>query len=110
MIAATDNQSGVVNTKPAAFQGDVDITFDEENDTSGTFYGNTPTNEISTSDYSSGPNQRLTIPFLSMTKVGETSWGKEFVDNIRSAQQYSFESESKLVIKTTTKTLTFKRE
>jgi hypothetical protein len=110
MIAVTDNQSGVVTTKPASVQGDVDITFSEVNDTSGTFYGNTPTNDISPSDYSTGPNQRLAIPFLDMTKVGETSWGYEFVDNIRSAQQYSFGDNSKLVIKTTAKTLTFKRQ
>ncbi len=110
MITVMDNQTGIVTTKPASIHGDVDITFAEVNDTSGKFYGNTPTNDISPSDYSTGPNQRLTIPFVDMTKVGETSWGNEFVDNIRSAQQYSFESDNKLVIKTADKTLSFKRQ
>ena len=57
-----------------------------------------------------GANHLLTIPFLNMTKVGETSWGEEFVDNIRNSQEYDFESTNKLAIKTTHITLTFQRQ
>lgn len=109
MIAVTDNSSGSVITKPSSVQGDVDITFAAISDTSGTFYGHTPTNDISQSDYVTGANYRLSIPFLYMTKVGETSWGYEFVYNIRNSQEYRFESGNKLVIKTTNKTLIFER-
>ncbi len=109
MIAVKDNSSGLITTKPGDVNGNVDLTFTARSSTSGVFYGHTPTNDISESDYSTARNNQLTIPFLSMTKVQETSWGKEFVDNIRSAQKYGFDSDSKLVINTTNKTLTFRR-
>lgn len=104
-----DNSSGITITKPANVQGNVDLTFTATNDTSGIFYGHTPTNEISQSDYLSGTNHQLAIPSLSMTQVAETPWGNEFVTNICSAQEYSFDGNGKLVIKTTNKTLSFER-
>ncbi|MBS1600253.1 MAG: hypothetical protein JST75_18640 [Bacteroidetes bacterium] len=107
MVSVTENSSGTVTTKAPSIQGDVDLSFTAVNMMNGFFQGNTPTNDISPSDYSTGANQSLSIPALSMTKVGETSWGKEFVDNIRDAQAYSFETDGKLSIKTKSKTLTF---
>jgi len=44
-----------------------------------------------------------------MTKVAETSWGDEFVQNITVAQSYSFETDGKLNIHTVSKTLTFRK-
>jgi len=110
MVAVTDNNTGSLTTKPPSVQGDVDITFSAISDSTGTFYGHTPANDISQSDYLTGANHLLTIPFLNMTKVGQTSWGKEFVDNIRNSQEYAIESTNKLVIKTTNITLTFQRQ
>lgn len=109
MTAVKDNGSGVI-TVPNDSQGNVDLSFIVTTDSSGTFSGHTPSNDISQSDYIAGPNQQLTIPFLDMTKVGENAWGSQFVDNILSSQQYSFESENKLIITTTDKTLTFQRQ
>jgi len=110
MIIVKENISGSSTTKPSSILGDVDITFTSINPTNGTFIGNTPSNDIEPNDYSVGPNQSLTIPNLSMTKVGETSWGNEFVDNIRSSQEYTFENCIRLNIKTTNKTLTFQKQ
>ncbi len=109
MILVKDNASGLTTTKPSSIQGDVNITFTSTSTTNGTFVGNTPTNDIWKNDYSIGANQSIIIPVLSMTKVGETSWGILFVDNIRSSQEYSFEIGGKLNIKTTSKTLSFQK-
>jgi hypothetical protein len=110
MIMVKDNNSGSMITKPTTILGDVDIIFSSTSSTTGTFVGNTPTNEIQLNDYSVGQNQSLTIPNLSMTKVGETSWGNEFVNNIRSAQNYYFEDCDRLNIKTNNKTLAFQKQ
>lgn len=109
MIIVIDNMSGSSTTKPTSIQGDVDIIFTSSSSTTGTFVGNTPTNEIGSGDYSVGPNQSLTILNLGITKRAETSWGSEFVDNIRSSQEYTFENCGRLNIKTTNKTLTFQK-
>lgn len=109
MILVKENTSGFLITKPSSIQGDVDITFTSTSTTNGTFVGNTPTNIIHKNEYSIGTNQSMIIPKLGMTKVGETSWGKEFVDNILSVQNYSLETGGKLDIKTTKNTLTFRK-
>lgn len=109
MIIVKENVSGLTTTKPSTVQGDVDITFTSTSSTNGTFIGNTPTNDIWQNEYSIGANLSMTIPCLSMTKVMETSWGNEFVDNIRNSQEYSFEIGSILKIKTPDKTLTFRK-
>ena len=109
MILVKDNASGLTTTKPSSIQGDVDITFTSITMTNGTFVGNTPTNDILKNNYSIGANQSITIPVLAMTKVGETSWGILFVDNVCSSQEYNFEIGGKLSIKTTNKTLTFRK-
>jgi hypothetical protein len=108
MMMVKDNASSLIITKPSSVSGEVEIIFTPSG-TAGTFTGKTPTNDIWQNDYSTGANQSLTIPCLSMTKVAETTWGEEFVDNIRSAQLYNFESGGLLNIRTTNKTLTFKK-
>lgn len=109
MVAVKENTSGIIVTKPSSIQGNVDITFTATNTTEGTFFGVTPSNTISQNEYSTGTNQVLNIPVLGMTKVAETSWGKEFVNNIRNSREYDFENNGKLDIKTTDKTLIFQR-
>ena len=110
MIAVKDNSSGSIITKPSLIQGDVDITFAAADDVSGKISGHTPTNQIWQSDYFTGANRLLRIPALAMTKLAETSWGGEFVINIRSSEHYGFASDGKLIITTTEKTLTFQRQ
>ncbi len=110
MIMVKDNFSGSTISKHPSIQGDVDINFSILiSSTKGTFDGKTPSNHIQQNEYTVGPNQSLTIPVLSMTKVGETSWGKEFVDNILSSQSYDLKKCYRLEIKTTNKTLTFQK-
>lgn len=109
MILVKENTSGFRITKPSSIKGDVDITFTSTSAINGTFIGNTPTNTIHKNDYLIGENQSIVIPNLGMTKVGETSWGKEFVDNIRSAKKYNFENDGRVTIKTTKNTLTFRK-
>ncbi|MBX3252708.1 MAG: hypothetical protein KF862_01100 [Chitinophagaceae bacterium] len=110
MIIVKDNASGLTTTKPTSIQNDVDITFTSSDSTSGTFFGNTPTNEIEKSDFLIGANQTITIPALAMTKIAETAWGIEFVNNICSSQKYSFEFGGRLTITTTNNTLTFQKQ
>lgn len=110
MISVKDNHSAVVSTKPSSVLKDVLITFSPASATSGTFTGYTPTNDLSQSQYLTGSSQELTVLNLAMTKVAETSWGKEFVDNIRDAQRYSFENNGNLDIKTAAKVLIFQRQ
>jgi hypothetical protein len=109
MIIVRDNTSGGSITKQSSVQGDVDIIFSSLSPSNGTFVGNTPTNDIAENNFYTGANQSLTIPVLSMTKVMETSWGSEFVDNIRNSHAYSFEAGNRLIIKTTSKTLVFQK-
>jgi heat shock protein HslJ len=75
----------------------------------GTFTGVTPTNQIWESSYSTGSNQSLAVSNVLMTKLAETSWGAEFINNIRDAERYSFDKSGRLIIITTDKTLTFIR-
>ena len=107
MIIAADNASGLATTKPSSIQGNVDITFTPDMATGGTFTGLTPSNQIGVSDYSTGPNHSLAVSNLFMTKLAETLWGAAFVNNIRSAERYSFDKSGRLIIVTTDKTLTF---
>lgn len=109
MIIVKDNASGAATTKPSSIQKDVEITFSQAAATTGTFSGQTPTNDILQNDYSTGVNQTLEIPALSMTKVAETAWGILFVDHIRAAQEYTFEFNGALFIKTVNKTLIFQK-
>ena len=109
MVLVKDNASGLTTNKPSSIQNDVDITFTPTNATTGTFNGNTPTNEISQNDYSLGANQTISMLSLSMTKVAETSWGSLFVDNINASQNYTFENGGMLDITTIKKTLVFRK-
>jgi len=74
MVIVKENATGLATTKPASIQGDVDITFKSISNSSGVFFGNTPTNVIMENAYSTNTNQALAISVLSMTKVAETSW------------------------------------
>lgn len=108
MIIVKDNATNASITKPSSIKGDVIITFIPTNTTTGTFTGKTPSNDIGPNDYSLGPGQAISMPVLTMTKVGETSWGSLFVDNIRDAQNYDFKR-GRLSIRTTNKILAFKK-
>ena len=110
MITVKDNSTNVSMTKPSSEKGDVILTFDPVNTTSGSFSGNTPTNVFGPNDYMLGPNNAISMPDMVTTKVMETLWGGEFADNIREAQQYSFEKVEKLNIITKDKTLTFLKQ
>ena len=107
MVTVADNASGSTIIKPASITGDVDITFIATTPTSGSFTGNTPTNQISQNAYTIDDNQSLSIPALNMTKIAETSWGDAFVVSILDAQSYSFSTDGKLNINTGRKTLIF---
>ncbi len=109
MILVKDNATNTVMTKPASLYGDVIITFVSNNVSKGAFNGNTPTNELGPDTYSLGSNHTIFIPVLSMTKVAETSWGLQFVANIRDAHQYSLEPGDQLNIITSNKTLAFQK-
>jgi hypothetical protein len=110
MILVRANATNTAVTKPTSLSKDVLITFRPSSLSTGTFTGTTPTNNIEQNTYTLGGNQRISIPVLSMTKVAETSWGAEFVTNIREAQQYSFQTSGNLDIKTNSKTLTFQKQ
>lgn len=109
MIIVKENATNASITKPSSIQGEVIITFVPNSATTGTFTGKTPSNILGPNDYSIGPNQAISIPVLVMTKVAETSWGAQFVNNIRDAQQYNFETNGILNIRTTNKILSFKK-
>jgi hypothetical protein len=109
MISVKENISGVTTTKPSSIAGEVDIVITTTSPAAGTFTGNTPTNSIWQNDFSLGANQAIAIPNLSMTKVTETYWGNEFVDNIRNAETYHLETAGKLLINTSSKTLSFRK-
>ena len=109
MVIVKDNATNSSITRPPSIEKEVIITFVPTSASAGTFTGETPTNIIYENPYSLGANQAISIPVLSMTKVSETSWGSEFVDNIIDAQQYSFEAGGKLNIKTINKTLIFRK-
>jgi hypothetical protein len=109
MVIVSDNLSGSSTTKAASIKGDVEIVFTPTSPTTGSFSGNTPSNTIQPNAYSTGSNHTIVMPVLYMTKVAETSWGNEFVDNIRSAQEYNFEKCGILKIKTASKMLSFQK-
>ena len=106
MILVTDNVTHVSITKPSSILQDVIITFTS----SGIFTGKTPTIDINQNPYSLGANSAISIPVLSMTKVAETSWGAEFVNNITEAVQYNFRTGGILEIRTTNKKLSFLKQ
>ena len=109
MIIVQDNASGASSIKPSTISGNVEITFATSSASNGIFFGITPTNQISQNQFTLGPAQAITISSLMMTKVWETEWGSNFVNNIRSAQQYEFDNSGNLSIQTPLKKLTFQR-
>lgn len=109
MILTKDNMTNTVQQKPSAIQGDVIISFVPTSISNGFFEGKTPSNVFGPNEYLLASDQTISMPVMNMTKVGETSWGSEFIDNIRDAQQYSFATGGRLNIKTIRKTLTFEK-
>ncbi len=111
MITVKDNGTNALITKPPSIQKDVIITFAPTSASTGIIWGNTPTNLIDQNPYSNAANGKISIPELAMmTKVAETSWGSEFVDNITEAEQYSFDKRGNLSIRTINKSLFFERQ
>jgi hypothetical protein len=109
MIVVKDNATNISTTKPASIQGDVIIFVIPHNATSGSFSGQTPTNQIMQNDFTIGENGEIAILALSMTKVSETTWGSLFVDHIRDAERYTLEPGNMLHIRTPLKTLSFRK-
>ena len=110
MTSVQDISSGAISAKPASLQGDVVITFAQNNNASGKFYGHTPSNYISQSDYQASPGHTLKILNLYITKIWETPWGAAFADNIRDAKEYNIDNSGTLTIVTIHNRLTFKKE
>ena len=110
MISVKGNNDGSFLTKPSSVSGDVIIDIKTTSPTAGNLSGATPTNEIFNTGFSYSASGKISIPNLPMTKVAETTWGVEFVDNIRSADKYSLDDDHRLVIKTAVKTLTFQKQ
>ena len=108
MTIVKDFQRNLEVAKPSGVTGEVIVSFHPENDTTGTFSGNTPTNTFGPDIYSISGAQYLSMPVLTMTKVAENEWGKLFVDNIRHASAYD-RSMDKLYIYTLTKVLIFQK-
>ena len=107
MISVKTNSNSQAVGKPGSITGDVIVSFAPSGRSGGTFIGKTPSNSFGPDKYTS-KEQSLTIAGLTMTKVAETTWGAQFVDNIREAQKYKI-SNGMLNITTTTKTLIFTR-
>jgi len=107
MIIIKDINSHLLIEKPATIRGEVDITFTASSLSEGFLFGNTPTNEIGESLYKIGENQSITISSLAMTKVMETSWGLQFIDNILRVKNYFFDNAGNLNLKTETRILVF---
>jgi hypothetical protein len=108
MIGVKDNATSSTLSKPASINGEVEITFTFSSYIGGTIDGNTPTNTL-TANFTIRRNRSIQIPAVSATKVMETSWGKEFLDNITFSQDYIFETDGKLDIHTADKTLIFQK-
>lgn len=108
MIVVKDNATGSTSTKPASINGEVEIAFAFTTYTTGKIIGNTPTNTV-TADFTIGRNRSIQIPAVDATKIIETSWGREFLENITSSQDYIFAIDGKLDIHTADKTLVFKK-
>lgn len=108
MVLVKDISTGSIMSKPSSINGEVDITFTFVTATSGTMKGKTPTN-ILTADYSISGNGAISIPAVSATKVMETSWGRQFLDNVTTSQNYFFDNYTRLNINTSKKILTFQK-
>jgi hypothetical protein len=108
MVLVNDISNGSTMSKPSFIYGEVDITFTFVSATTGTMKGVTPTN-ILNADYSISDRRTISIPAVSATKVKETSWGRQFLDNVTTSQNYFFDNYRRLNINTSNKILTFQR-
>ena len=101
MISVKDIATNTTSIKPSNINGNVDITFTLSTSATDIMTGVTPTNSLR-GDFTIGRNNTISVTNLSQTKVMETSWGAEFLDNIRSSQSYFFDGDKKLNINTST--------
>jgi hypothetical protein len=109
MVAVKDDATNTISTKPFNVNGDVDITFTFSTSVAGIMSGVTPTNRLQ-GDYVVENNKAILITSLSYSQVEETSWGLEFLNNIKFSKDYFFDIYGKLNInKNPDKTLTFVR-
>jgi hypothetical protein len=101
-----------VSSKPQkpSNSADVIISFVSKTDTTGTFSGSTPSNQILSNNYFILPNDHLKITTLAMTNAPETQWGQLFVNEIRNAETFGFEEDIVLSIHTSSnKRIWFKK-
>jgi hypothetical protein len=110
MVTVKNNVNGQQTFKPITEPGDVHISFAVAGSAGGSFTGKTPSNDIWPNSYATGTGGTMSIPVLAMTKVGEGTWGNEFVKHIREAQTYHFGSDGKLHIQTIARTLIFVKQ
>jgi len=98
-----DKRTRVVTPKPPN-SPDVILIFKSSSDSTGTFSGSTPSNQIFSNPFimfSQRDDLRvggLGIPSLLMSTASEVSWGKFFVDNFRNSVKYAFEADRSLFI------------
>ena len=109
MVLVKDNATGAVMLKPGFISRDVIISFVASGALKGSFNGTTPSNVFGPDGYTLGNDQAISMPVMTMTKVGENAWGRQFVDNIRNADKYQV-SGQRLNIRTVVKTLSFQRQ
>jgi len=108
MILVKNNASGSTTLKPASVQSDVEITFTPASSILGSFKGKTINNNFF-GDYTIGSYQTMAVPIMGRTDVMETVWGSFLMDNLRTAQYYSFQAGNQLIIITEKVTLTFEK-
>jgi hypothetical protein len=111
-----DRQTGAVTPKPSN-NPDVILRFKSLSDTTGTFSGSTPANQVFSNSYLlSGLRVDhevgdIKIPSLSMSNAPDSIWGRLLADNFTKAKKFAFENERSLFIYTTDSMLiTFKRQ
>ncbi len=109
MLSVLNHANNVFTYKPNNLIKDVILDFTLTSIDSGTFTGNTPTNDIWNNDFSIGNNLSIRISYLSMTKASETNWGSELVHNLIKTHHYTFENGNLLVLITSNKNLVFEK-
>ncbi len=106
MIQVEENATNLSLTKPTNISGEVEFIFSFTAESLGVINGNTPSN-IFGATFTIGRNRSIQIQKTGITDAMETSWGNEFLNNIANSQDYFFETDNKLIIRTTNKVLTF---
>ncbi len=108
MIQVIDNTTGLKINKPASVTGEVELALSFTTNTTGMLNGHTPTNTFS-ADFTVEKECEMKLPTFHATKVGESWWGRAFLDNISTAQDYFLDHSDRLHITCVKKTLVFKK-